>query len=158
MYICKTFFGKFDKCYYFNVISDRMNFVMQVFVSQFGYLLNFFFFFYKLFKLQYYTLWNTKLVTNISTMKMKAVNVNIIYLFIEGLQPSEPHRVTPGLFTKSNLTKVEYNTKHAHFTNVKHKHNPKVSPFGIALIKYSQEMLVPLTISVWRFNTRKINK
>ena len=41
-------------------------------------------------------------------------------LFIEGLQPSQPHRVTSGLFTKSNLTQVEYNTKHAHFKNVKH--------------------------------------
>ena len=45
-----------------------------------------------------------------------------IYLFIEGLKPSQPHRVTPGLFTNSNLTQVEYNTKHAHFTftNIKH--------------------------------------
>ena len=44
-----------------------------------------------------------------------------------------PHRVTSGLFTKSNLTQVEYNKKHAHFTNV--KHHPKVSPFGIVLVK-----------------------
>ena len=46
----------------------------------------------------------------------------LLLLFIEGLylQPSQPHRVTSGLFTKSNLTEVEYNTKHAHFTNVKH--------------------------------------
>ena len=33
---------------------------------------------------------------------------------------------------------MEYNTKHAHFTNVKHKHNLKVSPFGSALIKKRQ--------------------
>ena len=52
------------------------------------------------------------------------------------LWPSQSHRVTSGLFTKANLTEAEYNTKHAHFTNVKHnKHNPKVNPFGIALIK-----------------------
>ena len=40
-------------------------------------------------------------------------------------------------FIKLNLTEVENNTIHAHFTNVKHiyKHNPKVSPFGVALIK-----------------------
>ena len=49
------------------------------------------------------------------------------------LYPRQPHRVTPGLFNQTNLTSVEYNTKHAHLTNV--KHNPKVSPFGIALIK-----------------------
>ena len=30
-------------------------------------------------------------------------------------------------------TQVEYNTKHAHYINV--KHNPKGSPFGIALVK-----------------------
>ena len=42
--------------------------------------------------------------------------------------------------TKSNLAQIDYNTKHAHFTNVKHnyKHNPKVSPFGIALVKYGK--------------------
>ena len=39
------------------------------------------------------------------------------------------------LFATSNFTGVEYNTKHAHFTNVKHQNNPKVSPFGIALVK-----------------------
>ena len=42
------------------------------------------------------------------------------YLFIEGLEPSQPHRVTSGLFTNSNLAQVEYNTKHAHYINVKH--------------------------------------
>ena len=41
-----------------------------------------------------------------------------VYLFIEGLEPCQPHRVTSGLFAKSNLTQVEYNTKHAQFTNV----------------------------------------
>ena len=65
-----------------------------------------------------------------------------IYLFIEGFKPHQPHRVTSWLFTKSNLTQIEYNTKHAHFTNLKHiyiyKHNPKVSPFGNALIKNSK--------------------
>ena len=34
----------------------------------------------------------------------------IIYLFIEGLQSSQPHRVISGLFTKSNITDAEYNT------------------------------------------------
>ena len=38
-----------------------------------------------------------------------------IDLFIEGLQPSQPHRVTSGLLTSSNLTPVEYNTKHAQY-------------------------------------------
>ena len=63
---------------------------------------------------------------------------NFIYLFIYLLKahsPGTPHRVTSGRFTKSNLAEVENNTKHARFTNVKHKHNPKVSPFGTALIK-----------------------
>ena len=41
------------------------------------------------------------------------------YLFIEGLLPRQPHRVTSGLFTKLNLTEVE-NTKHVQFTNAKH--------------------------------------
>ena len=43
-----------------------------------------------------------------------------------------------GLFTSSNLTQVEYNTKHAHYNIYKrktYKRNPKVSPFGIALVK-----------------------
>ncbi len=45
--------------------------------------------------------------------------------------------VTSGLFTGSNLTQDGCNTKHAHLTNVKHiiKHNPKVTSFGIALVK-----------------------
>ena len=38
----------------------------------------------------------------------------------------------------SNLTQVELPGKHAHYTNVKHKHNPKVSPFGIALVKMAR--------------------
>ena len=57
-----------------------------------------------------------------------------IYLFIEGLEPSQPHRVTLGLFTSSNLAQLEYTTKHAHYVNVKQiKHNPKVSPFILLL-------------------------
>ena len=63
----------------------------------------------------------------------------LIYLFLEG-SVNQPHRVTSGLFTKSNLIviPVEYNTKHADYTNVKHNntlHNPKVSPFGNAIVK-----------------------
>ena len=42
---------------------------------------------------------------------------------------------TSGFFTNSNLAQVEYNTKHAHYINVKHQHNPKVGSFGIALVK-----------------------
>ena len=42
-----------------------------------------------------------------------------IYLFIGGLQPSQPQRVTSGLFTQLNLTEVENDTKQAYFTNVK---------------------------------------
>ena len=83
----------------------------------------------------------------------------IYYLFIEGLWPRQPHRVTSGLFTRSNLTQIEYNATHAHHTNVKHinniriaalwamvtlgiapikihnNNNNNVSPFGIALVK-----------------------
>ena len=34
------------------------------------------------------------------------------------------------------LDYLEYNTKHAHFTNVNiNKHNPKASPFGTALVQ-----------------------
>ena len=55
--------------------------------------------------------------------------------FIAGLSPCQPHRVTSGLFIRSNLIHVEYNTKPAHFTNEKtYNHNPKVSPYGIALV------------------------
>ena len=93
-----------------------------------------------------------------------------IYLVTEGSQPSQLHRVTSGLFTSSNLTEVEYNTlhqrnqtpdlqhghknaeeeeeeeeeeeyntKHAHYyTNV--KHNPKMSPFGIAIVKKKRQI------------------
>ena len=57
----------------------------------------------------------------------------IISFFIERLQPCQLHRATSGLFTKSNLTQVEYSTKHVHFTI--YKYNLKVSPFSIALRK-----------------------
>ena len=46
-----------------------------------------------------------------------------IYLFIYRrlkAQSTSQGYVTSGLFTKLNLTQVENNTKHAHFTNVKH--------------------------------------
>ena len=40
-----------------------------------------------------------------------ATTIGLIYLFIEGLQPSQPYRVTPGLFTSSNLAiELLYNT------------------------------------------------
>ena len=59
-----------------------------------------------------------------------------IYLFIEGLWPSQPHRVTSGLFTSSNLTHwIQYKTCTL-YSKVKHINIIyKVSPFGIALIK-----------------------
>ena len=66
------------------------------------------------------------------------VNLTEVDLFIDLFEAysyspvKQLHRVTSGLFTKSKLTEVE-NTKHAHFTNV--KHNPKVSLFGIVLQK-----------------------
>ena len=59
-----------------------------------------------------------------------------IYLFIGGLLPSQPHRVTAGLFTQLNLTDVE-NYK-CTFYKRKHTHHPKNSPFGIALIKHGK--------------------
>ena len=58
------------------------------------------------------------------------------------LQPSQPHRViTSVLFTKSNITEVEYNAKHAQYIYIyiykrkTYQHNPNVSPFGIALVE-----------------------
>ena len=65
--------------------------------------------------------------THIQTLASTIVNFSLINWKL--------HRVTSGLFTRSNLILVEYNTKHAHNTNVTYKHNPKVSPFGIALVK-----------------------
>ena len=44
----------------------------------------------------------------------------LIYLFIEGVWSSQPHRVTSGLFTRSNQAQVEYNTTHARCINVKY--------------------------------------
>ena len=65
----------------------------------------------------------------------------LIYLSIEGLWPSQPHRVTSGLFTKSNLARVEYNTKHAHYISVKHTHifRKLVFSVGIALVEDKTE-------------------
>ena len=57
----------------------------------------------------------------------KSVSYLIIYLFIGGLQPSQPQ----GFLLNPIVQKL--NTKHAHFMNI--KHNPKVSPFGTALVK-----------------------
>ena len=45
--------------------------------------------------------------------------------FIEGVYPRQPHRVTSGLFF------IFYKTCTLHKT---YKHNPKVNPFGIALL------------------------
>ena len=55
------------------------------------------------------------------TLSDKRVTMYVfIYLLKAYLQPSQPHRVTSGLFNNSSLTEVEYNTKHAHLTHVKH--------------------------------------
>ena len=63
----------------------------------------------------------------------------IIYLFIDLLKaykPRQPHRISSWLFTSSNLSQGEYSTKHAHYNKYKtSKHNPKVSPLGIPLVK-----------------------
>ena len=75
-------------------------------------------------------------------------------LFIYLLKAYRPvdRSVTSGIFTKSNLTQVEYNTERARFTNVKHKkHNPKVSPFGIALIKKKRQMQLGDSGTIDRF-------
>ena len=59
-----------------------------------------------------------------------------LYLLIEGL----PHRVTSGpLSTKSNLTEVEYNTKQAHFTNVKQRNIIRQLVPSVFLIKNGKE-------------------
>ena len=68
---------------------------------------------------------------------LKHLFIYVCIYLLKAYSPVNPHRVTSELLTKSNLTEVEYNKKHAHFTNVRHiyKHKAKVSPFGIALIK-----------------------
>ena len=64
------------------------------------------------------------------------------------------HRVISGLFTSSNLTQVEYNRKHALYIIYKLKtylkHNLKVSPLGIALVKKWQIRLGDAGI-IYRF-------
>ena len=56
-----------------------------------------------------------------------------------------------GLFTKSNLTQVEYNTKHAHFYNHKtYKHNTIVTPFRIAFVKKMANKLGDAG-TIWHF-------
>ena len=55
-----------------------------------------------------------------ASCKQTAQQRQFMYLFIEGLYPSQPHRVTSGLFTKYDLTQVKCNTKHAQYINVKH--------------------------------------
>ena len=59
----------------------------------------------------------------------------IYYLFIEGIYPRQPHRVTSGLFTSSNLlTQVEYNTKHAYYISVNYINIiPKLFPSVLLL-------------------------
>ena len=47
--------------------------------------------------------------------------------------PSQP---AYGLVNQSSdLAQCEYFSKHAQYINVRHRHNPKVSIFGIALVK-----------------------
>ena len=65
---------------------------------------------------------------------------------IESLPPRQPHRVTSGFLTSSNLTQVEYNTKHAHYTNVIYKHNPKDSPFSTILLSGKKKRQINLDV------------
>ena len=44
----------------------------------------------------------------------------IIYRRLIIAQSTRTGSLTSGIFTQSNLTEVEYNTKHARFTNVIH--------------------------------------
>ena len=63
--------------------------------------------------------WTSMWLPFLSPLLLGTLCNNNYYLF--KAKPSQPHRVTSGLFTISNLRKVEYNIKkHAHFTNVKH--------------------------------------
>ena len=48
---------------------------------------------------------------HIAVLCTRRLDKLFIYLFIEGLQPGQPHRATSGLFTSSNVTQAEYNTK-----------------------------------------------
>ena len=66
----------------------------------------------------------------------------MIYLclyFLTAYSPVNRTGSPQGLFTSTNLTQDEHKAKHAHYnyTHVKHiyQHNPKVTPFGIALVK-----------------------
>ena len=73
-----------------------------------------------------------------------------IYLFIE--DPVNRTGSPQGFFTNSNLTEyIQYKTC-TFFKRKTYKHNPKVSPFAIALVKKNgkerEEMLVPLTVTV----------
>ena len=72
-------------------------------------------------------MWNVELKTN--------PGYYYYYMLLKAYKPSQPHRVTSGLCTKSNLTEVEYNTKHAHFPNKKYINIiRKLVPSVIALI------------------------
>ena len=60
----------------------------------------------------------------------------IIYCWLTAQSTAQGHL---RVFHKFKFhTQVDYNTKHAHYTNV--KHNPKGSPFGIALVKMANKV------------------
>ena len=65
-----------------------------------------------------------------------------IYLFIYLLKAYSAVNRTgspQGFSQVLNLVQVEYSTKHARYIKGKaYKHNPKVSPFGIALVKHGK--------------------
>ena len=94
---------------------------------------------------------NAKFLNMLLTKRQKD---SLFILFIYG-RLSQPQRVTTGLFTKSNLAKVENNTKHAHFTNVKHNIIRKLVPSVLLSLKKKANKVrrcwyqLPLTVLVW---------
>ena len=49
-------------------------------------------------------------------------SVDTIYLFIEDFIAQSTAQDHLRVFTSSNIAQIEYNTKHAHYINVKHTH------------------------------------
>ena len=65
---------------------------------------------------------------------------------------SQPHRVTSGLFTISNRAQVEYKYKTSRLHKHKpYKHNPKVNPFGIGLVKKKRQIKLGEAGTIDRF-------
>ena len=68
-------------------------------------------------------------VTEIAGITEMADNADIVDLFI-----CQPHRVTSGLFTSTNLTQVKYQSKQTYrtITNIKYISQNSIS--GVALV------------------------